>query len=300
MVMRIAVLSDTRLPTSWEYPGHGLGKANLMIAEGLAARGHEVAVFGGDGSASDQVPVFCRGSEVALASEAYAWGPDVVLDGSHSHVYQPMMGGPVVNLSHDREQHPGKNAVYPSKAHAAYWGAEHGEVVYYGLGAGPAPGAHEGYLLFLGAVDIPHKGAFTAIRVAQRAGVPLLLAGSGRIEHPGFMGPVSGQRKEGVMRRALALIVPGEIESAGLVALEAAALGVPVVARAAGGLVEYVADGVTGYLCQDEVEMSAAVQKAATLDRTRVQQWVQKTRSYSSMILAYEGLLYRAMQGEVW
>jgi len=49
-------------------------------------------------------------------------------------------------------------------------------------------------------------------------------------------------------RAADVVLVPSQTESFGLVALEAAACGVPVVATAVGGLRTLVVDGVTGYL----------------------------------------------------
>lgn len=50
------------------------------------------------------------------------------------------------------------------------------------------------------------------------------------------------------MRSASLVLIPSHSETYGLVALEAAASGVPVIAAAAGGLVEAVVDGVTGVL----------------------------------------------------
>lgn len=54
------------------------------------------------------------------------------------------------------------------------------------------------------------------------------------------------------IRRATLVLVPSHTETFGLVALEAAASGVPVIARAAGGLREAVLDGETGLLVSDE------------------------------------------------
>jgi D-inositol-3-phosphate glycosyltransferase len=54
-------------------------------------------------------------------------------------------------------------------------------------------------------------------------------------------------------RAADAVLVPSRSESFGLVALEAAACGIPVVASAVGGLLELVDHGQTGYLIGDRL-----------------------------------------------
>lgn len=63
-----------------------------------------------------------------------------------------------------------------------------------------------------------------------------------------FIGPCSRERLARVMRGARVLMVPSHSETYGLVALEAAASGTPVIASCAGGLREVVRDGVTGLL----------------------------------------------------
>lgn len=66
-----------------------------------------------------------------------------------------------------------------------------------------------------------------------------------------FLGPQSRDALAALMRAATIVLVPSHSETYGLVALEAAASGVPVVAARAGGLAEAVADGVTGLLLPD-------------------------------------------------
>lgn len=63
-----------------------------------------------------------------------------------------------------------------------------------------------------------------------------------------FIGPQQRPELARLMRGAKVLLVPSHSETFGLVALEAAASGTPVIAAAAGGLREAVAHGETGQL----------------------------------------------------
>lgn len=88
-------------------------------------------------------------------------------------------------------------------------------------------------------------------------------------------------------RAADIVLVPSRSESFGLVALEAAACGVPVVASAVGGLVSLVDDGETGYLIEgrkpadyadamrtilNDSELAASMAKAA-VERAKAYTW---------------------------
>ena len=67
-------------------------------------------------------------------------------------------------------------------------------------------------------------------------------------------------------RAADVVIVPSRSESFGLVALEAAACGVPVVASAVGGLLDVVVDGVTGVLVPGREPADYGAALAGVLD----------------------------------
>jgi glycosyltransferase involved in cell wall biosynthesis len=69
------------------------------------------------------------------------------------------------------------------------------------------------------------------------------------------------------MREVDALVFPSRSEGFGLVAVEAMACGLPVIATRGSALVEVVADGVTGALCpQDDARAFAAAVRALATD----------------------------------
>lgn len=76
-----------------------------------------------------------------------------------------------------------------------------------------------------------------------------------------FVGPQSRPKLAKLLRGARMLLVPSHSETFGLVALEAAASGIPVVAMRSGGLVEAVEHGATGLLVdsRDPVAWTDAV-----------------------------------------
>jgi len=111
----------------------------------------------------------------------------------------------------------------------------------------------EDYVVFVGEVT-RHKRVELAIEAALRAGVRLVVVGSGpdleRLralhgERVTFTGRVDDETLVELVCRARAQVVPN-VEEFGIAAVEAQAAGRPVVAAAAGGALETVIDGVTG------------------------------------------------------
>ena len=137
----------------------------------------------------------------------------------------------------------------------------------------PGPRSRPPFVLAAGRLE-PLKGPDLALRAV--AAVPaavrprLVVAGGASSEHAGyeaelrrlahdlglgdevcFVGPRSRAGLAELLRGASVVIVPSHSETYGLVALEAAASGTPVVAADAGGLHEAVVHGTTGTIVPD-------------------------------------------------
>jgi glycosyltransferase involved in cell wall biosynthesis len=126
-------------------------------------------------------------------------------------------------------------------------------------------GSGRGEYFFIASRLLPYKRIDLAIDAAQRAGVPLLVAGSGPSERElrdrargtttMFLGHVSDERINELLGEARAVILPGE-EDLGLVPIEAAATGRPTIAFRGGGAQETVVEGVTGEFFDDPTSES--------------------------------------------
>jgi D-inositol-3-phosphate glycosyltransferase len=97
-------------------------------------------------------------------------------------------------------------------------------------------------LVIAGAASADYDGYVDELRaIAERVGLTDELR---------LVGPRSRTDLAGLFRGARLVLVPSHSETYGLVALEGAASGVPVIAAASGGLREAVIDGVTGLVLE--------------------------------------------------
>jgi glycosyltransferase involved in cell wall biosynthesis len=144
----------------------------------------------------------------------------------------------------------------------------------------PGPGQ---YLAFLGRIS-PEKRVDRAIAIAKACGVPLKIAAKvdpadevyyreqiePLLDHPliEYCGEITEAQKGAFLGGAMALLFPIDWpEPFGLVMIEALACGTPVVAIRGGSVPEVLADGVTGFICDDLDEAIEATRRIQTLDR---------------------------------
>jgi D-inositol-3-phosphate glycosyltransferase len=108
---------------------------------------------------------------------------------------------------------------------------------------GRAPALRDATLVVVGGPSGPH-GAEELTRIGR------MIDRRGLSDRVRFVPPQGHEMLSTYYRAANVCIVPSRSESFGLVALEAAACGIPVVASAVGGLTTLVDHGSTGYLVE--------------------------------------------------
>ncbi len=325
--MRVCVLSDAVLPSPMK-DGHGLGKMQSQIAEGLLARGHDVTFVARQGSQFSGNLITPDGAqgypgEWILARAAYQTHQqnrfDAFLDGSHLHVLADLFKDvPVANQYHDNYQAYRRCPILMSKGQRALLPPEFERAAIIPNALNPDDFTpqytpdNQDYALFMGAI-VDFKNPFLAIEACARAGIKLVMAGaapSGQLPFADggnvqYVGAVSGQYKADLLKGARVFLQLGTVESFGLTTLEAGLSGTPVVGWPAGGTLDIVANGVNGVFVnvtmKDKVAAVVnAIERAWYLDRATVRKYTETISSVDRQLDAYEFALSRVARGEWW
>lgn len=209
---------------------------------------------------------------------------------------------PVIAISHDQ-------------AASAPAGLPIGAVIHHGLDLDRYPIGRGGgdYVVTLGRMS-PDKGLDTAIEVARRAGMNLVIAA--KMQEPGerryfedviapklgrgieYVGEVDHAGKIALLQEARALLNPIRWpEPFGLVMAEALACGTPVVGTPCGAAPEIVDHGRTGFLGSSTAELIRGVQNVGLLDRAACRAHVERNFSMSRMARDHESF-YRSVLAE--
>lgn len=166
------------------------------------------------------------------------------------------------------------------------------------------------YFLFAGRLA-PEKGLVTLIRAAAKAGVRLVIAGTGPDEAElhalvkqldadvTFVGHITGEKLHCLIGEARALVLPSEwYENAPVSILEAYALGTPVIGARIGGIPEMIREGETGLTAEagNADDLAAQLSRMAALplaERNRMglagREWILRdfsAESYRNRMLA--------------
>lgn len=172
----------------------------------------------------------------------------------------------------------------------------------------PEPGS---YLLFFGRIH-PHKGTHLAIELAQRAGLPLVIAGiiqdrdyfRDLVEpHLGsagitYAGPVGPADRDALLGGALALVhLISFAEPFGLSVVESLATGTPVVACGLGSMPELIRHGTTGFLVDDVGQALEALAELGSLSRSECRADVEARFTAARMATDYADVFARVAAG---
>jgi glycosyltransferase involved in cell wall biosynthesis len=333
--LRVAVLA----PIAWRVPPRHYGpweQFASLLTEGLVARGVEATLF----ATADSVTA---ARLMAVSPTGYAEDPTLdakvwealhiaavfehasEFDIIHNSLdflpltYTRLVDTPVVTTIHgfasdatlpvyleyaDRVRYV---AISDADRHPAL---PYAATIHHGIDTGAfAVGPGGGSLAFFGRIH-PDKGTATAIDVAARAGLPLVIAGivhdhvyferevAPRIdgERVIYLGPVGPERRQEVLGTAIALLHLIDFdEPFGFSVVEAMACGTPVIAHRRGSMSEIIEDGVNGYLVSTVTEAAAAVSSAAQLDRTAVRRSIEGRFEAARMVDDYLALYHRIL-----
>jgi glycosyltransferase involved in cell wall biosynthesis len=177
----------------------------------------------------------------------------------------------------------------------------------------PFQARKQDYLLWMGRI-CEEKGTHTALDVARRTGLPIVMIGQvypfayhqiyfdreirprmdgmgdqvRYVEHPTFAEKVK------LIQNARALLVTSSAEETScLVAMEAAACGTPVVAMRRGAFGEVVQNGVTGYIVTDVHDMASTLEHLSAIKPRTCRAYAQEHFSAKQMLKGYEELYER-------
>lgn len=338
--MRIALIAPPFIPV----PPHQYGGTELFIAQlarGLKRRGFEPVVYtNGEATIECEKHYLYEKSQWPVKGEIYdnlkdlnhsTWAVaeaardcDVVhLNNVSGLVATRFIEQPVVYTIH----HPNLEELteiynfFPSTAFVTISEFQRARetmpfvrTIHHGLDLSryPLQEKKQGYLSFLGRIA-PIKGTHVAIEIAQRAGIPLKIAGEvqpmfreyfereirpkvdGKFIE--YVGPADLATKIEILGNSMALLFPIQWEEPfGLVMVEAMACGTPVIALRRGSVPEVV-QGAGGVVCSTPEEMVAAL-KDFHPDPAATRRYVEENFSVETMVSRYMDL-YSELAGSI-
>jgi glycosyltransferase involved in cell wall biosynthesis len=168
------------------------------------------------------------------------------------------------------------------------------------------------YLLFVGRL-IRNKGPQVACEIADRVGMPLVMAGNGLIDQDGstirfaegeikchdvkHVGPVGIEERARLMAGAHAVLMPTlYLEPFGGVAVEAMLAGTPVIAPDWGAFTETILAGVSGFRFKTLREACEGTEMVGKLPRSTIRHYAENRYSLEAVGPMYDRY-FKQLQG---
>ncbi len=165
-------------------------------------------------------------------------------------------------------------------------------------------------LVYLGRVELD-KGVHIAIKIAQKTGEKLIIAGNispnaqnyfdtqvtpHLNDQISYVGPLDDAGKNELLGKAKAFIFPLQVQEAfGITVAESMACGTPVIAFPYGSMPELIKEGVTGFVCHTEDEMAVKIASIPQLSRSACRQSVEERFSVRQMSEQYLHAYYELL-----
>ncbi len=167
------------------------------------------------------------------------------------------------------------------------------------------------YFVWIGRI-CPAKGTHTAIKIAKKAEIKLILAGQIQPMYQEYfekeikpylgtkiryLGELSQKQLSPFYGPAKAFIYPLEWEEPfGLCLVESMACGTPVIAFRKGSIPEVIKDKKTGFVVDNIQETLRAIKKIDQVNRAECRQWVKKKFTIEKMVENYERIYYKILK----
>ena len=325
-------------PISWRVPPRHYGPWEQFVSlltEGLVERDVDVTLFA---TADSITSARLVATAPAGYSEDQSLDPKVweglhiatVFERAHEfdlihnnfdflpHTYSGLVETPVVTTIHGFSSER-IVPVFERYAHRSHYVAisdadrherlDYAATIHHGIAMASFPlgRSPEDRLLFFGRIH-PDKGVEEAIEAAERAGLPLTIAGivqdssyfteriepridGDRVRYIGAVGP--SDRAELLGSAAALLHLVNFDEPFGFSVVESMACGTPVIANRRGSMPEIVRDGENGFLVDSLEGAVGAIDRARDLDRAAVRASVEQRFDVSRMVDEYLALYRR-------
>lgn len=320
--MRILLVSTSTIMTprfGYELNYGGMEREVCWLAKGLAELGEDVTVLCKTGSTVPNAITGNSEPEFVNAARPIIGDFDIIIDFSHDKlVTRTFTDIPQINTYQVMTTSNPQNPVFISRAQRKHCKRPNGKVIYYGLDHNEYSlyeGPRENYLLYMGSL-IEEKRVHWVAEIGRNLNLPVIACGPkwqpeywpklDEIEtwdNVEIRDDVGGAEKIELIQKAKCLVHPvGDknwVEAGAIIVLESLLCGTPVVASTNGCLPEYIIDGINGYTCNLQEEMTARISQVETITPVRCRLSIRKF-NYHRMAYEYQELAQAVVDGEKW